>query len=77
MPNETAFSDRIPSSPKVTLTRESSIKCQICGVTGRIDEYGVLQICQHKYGGGKNGRLYVFDNLEDVLRFEKGGNHDH
>ena len=73
MPQDTAFSDRTSSTPKVTLTRESSIECPICGVTGRIDEYGVLQICGHRYGGGKNGHLYVFNSLEEVLKFEKGG----
>lgn len=56
----------LPDSPKLPPA------CPQCGRKPIIDKYGTLQICGHFYGGGKNGRYYLFTNLEDVVKFEKG-----
>jgi len=44
--------------------------CPVCKRKARIDEYGTLVVCGHRYGGVANGRLHLFNSLDELMKFK-------
>ncbi len=60
-----------PSVKSCLKEDDTDLTCPICKRKAKIDEYGTLVVCGHRYGGGANGRLHLFNSLEELMKFEE------